>query len=664
MSAKIGEPQPALTRLNIRVDTPKLTRHNDLAAIAAGSPTAEIPNPNPVKKQNTLKIPARVRLLYIVLGVLLLVGLLPLAFAGTLLSGRTAEELRSVEGRYQAQLVQDKARQIELYGQRYRDVVTGLARAFEIAGGIQALNDPGYDSRLQNTLEEDPNLIGLAIWPVSGELRRAFQPDVIQREEVDQRVSDVLARMSGRGIVVSRPQIIRSGQEMALTVAAPVMGGPTGQDVVAAVIAIISFQEVFKAVHQSTSKSERELLDAGLPVVFVVDQNGRAVAHPEANVAFSEKPMTDLKVVQDWQESGSQVQSALEPFILVRDGRKVEMLGSYATAELDKNSRLGVIAIQDASAALSSVSDMRRQILIISFVAGMLTLVIGFFFAKKLTQPVQELATGADRIASGDFSQRIDVRSRTELGQLGDSFNKMTDQLETYIKDLQRSADENRELFLGTVKSLAAAIDGKDPYTRGHSERVSRISVAIAQRLGLSDSECEQIRISALLHDVGKIAIDDKILKKPAALTDDEFVIMKQHPQKGYKIMSQIRAMKEFLPGMYMHHEMIDGKGYPQGLKGDEIPLMAKIVAVADTFDAMTTDRPYQQAMQFEHAVERIRSFVGTRYDANVVAAFAEACEEGQIRPGSVKLKRKTVETNAPVTVPDKASNENRVLVS
>src|SRR5687767_11051907 len=144
----------------------------------------------------------RIRLLYIVLGVLLLVGLLPLAFAGTLLSGKSAEQLRSVEGRYQAQLVQDKARQIELYGQRYRDLVTGVARAFEIAGGITALNDAGYDSRLQKTLEEDHNLIGLAIWPVNGEMHRAFQLDVIQREEVDERVSQVLARMSGRGIVV------------------------------------------------------------------------------------------------------------------------------------------------------------------------------------------------------------------------------------------------------------------------------------------------------------------------------------------------------------------------------------------------------------------------------------------------------------------------------
>ena len=590
----------------------------------------------------------RIRLVYIVLGVLLLVGLLPLALAGTLLSGRSAEELRSVEGRYQAQLVQDKARQIELYGQRYREAVTGLARAFEIAG-VDPLTDGGYELRLQKALQEDPNLIGLAIWPVEGDLRIAFQPGVIKREEVDERVSEVLARMSGRGLIVSRPQLIRSGQEMALTVAAPVMGGANNDDVIAAVVAIVSFQEVFNAVQQPTSKSERELLNAGLPVVFVVDHNGRAVAHPEASVAFSEKPMTDLKVVQDWQESGAQVQSALAPFTAVRDGKRVEMLGSYATAELDKNTRLGVIAIQDEAAALASVTDMRWQVLWISLLSALIALLIGFFFARKLSHPVQELAAAAHRIAYGDFSKRIEVRSKTELGDLGDSFNLMTDQIERYINELQSSARENRELFLGTVKSLAAAIDGKDPYTRGHSERVSRMSVAVAQRLGIPDDEVEKIRISALLHDVGKIGIDDNILKKPSALTEEEYEIMKEHPQKGYKIMSQIPAMKEFLPGMYMHHEMVNGQGYPQGLKGDEIPLMARIVAVADTFDAMTTDRPYQRAMKFEEAVNRIESYVGTRYDGEVVAAFAAACREGQIRPGSVRLKKKPqVETGMP----------------
>ncbi|MBD0327004.1 MAG: HAMP domain-containing protein, partial [Pyrinomonadaceae bacterium] len=466
------------------------------------------------------------RLLYIMLGVLLLVGLFPLTMAGWLLSERSAEELRSVENRYQAQLVQDKARQIELYGQRYRDVVSGLARAFELAGGVRVLNEQGSDARLQKSLQDDPNLIALSIEPVQGTPHRAFQPDVIKREEVDERVGEVLARVSGRGLVVSRPQIIRSGQEMALTIAAPVMGGESGNEVVAAVVAIISFQEVFKAVQQQSSKTERELLNAGLPVLFVVDKDGRAVAHPDERVAFSERPMTNLKVVQEWQESSEQVQSALAPFTAERDGQKVEMLGSYATAELDANMRLGVIAIQDERAALTSVADMRRQTLFISLVAAVFTLIIGFFFAKKLTQPVRELAAGAHRIATGDFSQRIAVRSRTELGELGQSFNLMTDQLEKFISDLQRSADENRELFLGTVKALAAAIDGKDPYTRGHSERVARFSVAIAQGMDLTDEEIEKIRISALLHDVGKIGIDDNILKKPAALTNEEFEVM------------------------------------------------------------------------------------------------------------------------------------------
>jgi len=602
----------------------------------------------------------RIRLLYVVLAVLLLVGLLPLSLAGTLLSRRSAEELRAIEGRYQAQLVRDKARQIELYGQRYRDVVIGLARAFEITGGNRLLADAGYDARLQKSLQDDPNLIALAICPVKGEVHRAFQVDLIKREEVDQRVADVLARMSGRGVIISRPQVIRSGQEMALTIAAPVMNG---EEIVGAVVAVVSFQEVFKAVQQASAKSARELLDEGLPVVFVVDQNGKAVAHPDAAVAFSERPMTDLKVVQDWLETGAQVQSALAPFSLDRDGHVTPMLGSYATVELDHNSLLGVIAIQDEAAALASVGDMRKQTLFISLIAAALALIFGFYFAQKLTQPVRELAAGAQRIAGGDFSQRVKVVGRTELGELGASFNQMTDQIEKFVGDLQQSAAENRELFLGTVKALAAAIDGKDPYTRGHSERVSRFSIATAQALGLPEDEVEKIRISALLHDIGKIGIDDRVLKKPSALTDEEFEIMKSHPQKGFKIMSQIPAMRDFLPGMYMHHEMINGQGYPQGLKNEEIPMQARIVSVADTFDAMTTERPYQQAMDLEAALTRLKSFVGTRYDARVVAAFIAATEAGKIRPGVTRVNRKQSDVRS-VHLPTTSTPESILAVS
>ena len=317
------------------------------------------------------------------------------------------------------------------------------------------------------------------------------------------------------------------------------------------------------------------------------------------------------------------------------------MLAAYGTAQLSRDTSLGVIAMQDERAALATVTDMRRQTAWISMAAALLALGIGFFLAQRINSPIQDLVGGARHLAGGDFSRRIAVSRYQEIGELGHTFNLMTERIETYIKDLQRSAKENRELFLGSIKALAAAIDGKDPYTRGHSERVSRFSIAIAQRLGLNTEEVEKIRIGALLHDVGKIGIDDSILKKPSALTNEEFEIMKSHPQKGYKIMSQIPAMKEFLDGMYMHHEMINGEGYPQKLKGDEITLMARIVAVADTFDAMTTDRPYQKAMTLDAAVKRIESFVGTRYDEKVVAALVAACNEGQIQPGRVKLNMK-----------------------
>jgi HD-GYP domain-containing protein (c-di-GMP phosphodiesterase class II) len=413
-----------------------------------------------------------------------------------------------------------------------------------------------------------------------------------------------------------------------------------------------------------SSKSSQELLDAGLPVLFVVDQNGRAVAHPDPAIASSERSMTELRVVREWLETGAQVQSALAPFTLDRNGKSTPMLGSYATVELDRNTLLGVIAMQDESAALASVGDMRTQTMFVSLIAAALALLIGFFFADKLTRPVRELADGAQRIAAGDFSQRVKIYGRTELADLGSSFNQMTDQIERFVGDLQRSAAENRELFLGTVKALAAAIDGKDPYTRGHSERVSRFSVATAQALGLPLDEIEKIRVSALLHDVGKIGIDDRVLKKPAALDDEEFELMKTHPQKGYKIMSQIPAMKEFLPGMYMHHEMINGQGYPQGLQGDEIPMQARVVSVADTFDAMTTERPYQRAMDLETALTRLKSFVGTRYDARVVAAFVAACEAGKIRPGVTRVNRKQSEFRAIPSVPLSSTTDSLIAIS
>jgi HD-GYP domain-containing protein (c-di-GMP phosphodiesterase class II) len=148
----------------------------------------------------------------------------------------------------------------------------------------------------------------------------------------------------------------------------------------------------------------------------------------------------------------------------------------------------------------------------------------------------------------------------------------------------------------------------------------------------------DKLRISALLHDVGKIGVEDRVLKKPGALTPEEFTLMKQHTVKGANIMRPVSQLKEVLPGIELHHEHIDGRGYPYGLSGSQIPLMARIIGVADTLDAMTTNRPYQTAMDLDYAMERIRTLAGTKFDPTVVNALESAVQHGKLRLSAVEV--------------------------
>ncbi len=185
-----------------------------------------------------------------------------------------------------------------------------------------------------------------------------------------------------------------------------------------------------------------------------------------------------------------------------------------------------------------------------------------------------------------------------------------------------------RKLFVSSIKALANAIEARDRYTHGHSERVTEYSVRIATVLNLDKSEIEKIRYAALLHDIGKINIREDILNKPDRLTDEEFAIMREHPVYGAKIMEPVAEFKEMLPYVYHHHERFDGKGYPDGLAGEDIPLASRILAVADSFDAMTSDRPYRKAMSIEDAIEELRSNSGTQFDPCIVNAFIEIVEK------------------------------------
>jgi HD-GYP domain-containing protein (c-di-GMP phosphodiesterase class II) len=591
----------------------------------------------------------KIKLIYFVIVTLLLVGLVPLVLTGWFLSDKSAKELRAVENRYQTQLVQEKANQLEIVALRYRDLVGSYAKAIELNDNLAIISSPQTEEKFSQTLKDNPNVVALFVKPMQGDSLSVFRSEMVEKSEIENFAGATLANLQGQKFVFGETQKIESSGEIVFTVAAPVI---INGELAAAVMAVVSSREILR-VMDAQPMSEPELWDSGLPMLFVVDKTGRAVFHPDKEVVANQKRFDDLKIVEEWKQTSAQIQSALFPFEAIYNGDAHEMIGAYSTASFSKDVSFGVIAMQDEGRALASVGEMRRQTWMISLAFALLALLIGSFFARQLTSPLLKLVAAAQLIAGGDLSTRVETKNVTEIGTLGETFNMMTDNLEEYIAKLARSAEENRELFVGTVKALAAAIDGKDRYTRGHSERVCRVSVAIGQRLGMGEEELETLRISALLHDVGKIGIDDSILKKPAALTDEEYAIMKTHPQQGYKIMKNIPAMKEFLPGMYMHHEMINGEGYPQGLKGDQIPLQAKIVSVADTFDAMTIDRPYSKGMDLKAALDRIGTFVGTRYDAKVVEALVQACKEGQIGIGVVRLRSKqSEEENIPAKSP------------
>lgn len=307
----------------------------------------------------------------------------------------------------------------------------------------------------------------------------------------------------------------------------------------------------------------------------------------------------------------------------------------------------GVLLERDLDAAFASVDRMVRDTLLWSAAALAAALLLGLFSARRISRPIAQLASSSRAVSEGQYGTNVEVTGTAELADLSENFNRMSESIRDAFENLKRAARENHELFINSIRALAAAIDAKDPYTRGHSERVARYSSQVAREMELPAQDVRRVRLSALLHDVGKIGIDDRILRKPTALTEEEFEIMKSHPAKGAAIMEAIPELWDVIPGMKHHHERWEGGGYPDGLKGEDIPLQARIVSVADTFDAMTTTRPYQRAMDIRFVFQRLRDLAGNRFDPTVVEALIRSYEKGELVP--IAREEAPGETPAPL---------------
>lgn len=221
-------------------------------------------------------------------------------------------------------------------------------------------------------------------------------------------------------------------------------------------------------------------------------------------------------------------------------------------------------------------------------------------------------------------------QGRFSKGDLED-FSSLANQVAIAIENANLYK-ELKDTFLSTAGALSDTIEAKDAYTAGHTQRVMEYSLVIGRRLGLPPEEMENLKLAAILHDIGKIGVDDQVLRKQGRLNEEEKRKMRQHTIIGPRIVKRVRQLHPIIPGIRHHHEMYDGSGYPDAVKGEEIPLMARIIAVADTFDAMISDRPYRKGLDMESALREIRQFSGKQFDPKVVQALLSAYEAGEIQ--------------------------------
>lgn len=577
-----------------------------------------------MKKNST----GHLRILYLLLLILICISVLPLWFYGTKMLSTNQDTLKTKEQELQTITSQSLAQEIALYEDNVRGHLQDFFSSIvPLAAQIPAIrydSDDRLRDALQNLATEQPSVLFATV--VNDEARGMqaggynAASDAFLRKALD---AAFISARQGNAYEGNPITIVRAGKnEPVMVMARPIA---VGRKFLGMVAAVVTLQPIVRRL-EDTQRT------AGLDA-YIVDTSGKLVAsnNPDRNVAGLD--MADVGIVQNFLQSRA-LTSGTTTYISRRGGQAVSMLGTYSPIP---SVGWGVIVERKLSDAYFTVDQMRRETIRWGFLVILLSLVVGVYSAKSITRPLDQLTRTARSIAQRDFTQRADVRSRTEIGELAETFNHMAEDIQHYIGDLTEAMKENRQLFMESIEMIAAGVDAKDPYTKGHSARVSQYSVMLAKELGLPEAEVEKIRIAATLHDVGKLGVDDRVLKKPGVLTNEEFEIMKRHTVMGYEIVRQVKKLEEMLPGIRWHHEALNGKGYPDGIKGDEIPLMVRIISVADTFDAITTDRPYQAGRDFPSAMEILRKHAGAKYDPMVVDSLYASYAKGDLRKAEVR---------------------------
>jgi HD-GYP domain-containing protein (c-di-GMP phosphodiesterase class II) len=574
-----------------------------------------------------LPIPARIPLLYVILGVLLAISVLPMYFYSAQIETMNQVRLKTNEMLLQNTVTRSLADDIAQHQEALHIMLANLSSSIEVMmlanpsgndPSNQILLTPELRAMLENFVSSSNDIAYATLLnaDAKGVSAGRIEPDAFLQRELERAYQ---AAREGRAYS-GQPLVVGGGKSArtVMLVSSPIMYDKRFLGMIASVVDMDYLIRRLQQVSMS-----------GL-MPYVVDSQGRLVAAATTQYATGQD-MSHFDIVRSFVGGGgSKAQLAATREFTVGTGKDAtEMLGTYSpVTSLD----WAVVVQKPRDDAYRGIYEMERTGRLLAWLAVFVSVGLSIFSARRITSPLRVLTQSSQAIARGDFSQRVHIKTRTEIGELAATFNTMSEELEQFVEDLKRAADENKNLFMGSIQMLAGAVDEKDPYTRGHSDRVTKYSLLIATEMGLDAGFLEILRISAQLHDVGKIGIEDRILKKPGALTPEEFEIMKTHTTKGANILRPVPQLRQMLPGIELHHEALNGRGYPYGLKGDQIPLLARVIAVADTFDALTTNRPYQKAHDPIEALRIIENLSGQRLDPGAVTALMAVYYRGDIR--------------------------------
>lgn len=571
----------------------------------------------------------RLKLRTILLIALLLSGIIPLAISSLLLIPQSREVLSGSERdnliRKAATLSEVIDSSLSSRRQQLAQLGSGLLLPPGPADVEARLREPWVGAYLQeflrNSQDGGPHMLALRVLDLQGR-----GPTLAAgKSPISPQALGVLDSVFAQAKAGKAPAygFVDTGVQTLplIALAVPVAAGVQGPQMV--LEALFRFQPLESLQEES-----------GGMAVFLVDSKGKLLWSQGGDAAMR-KGLLESDLLKDFVR---RPMNAINEYKYPSGAKSQEVLAQVSVVG---ETGWGLVVQTPRAQAFAAMETMILQ----AILATALLVALAFFFAfmasRWVSQPIQRLAETTHAIAKGSFGGRVEMQGLTfELADLAEDFNRMSGHLESYVQQLRQAAQANRELFIGSLRAFVAAVDAKDPYTRGHSERVASFSRTIARYLQLPEEVQHKIWIGALLHDVGKIGVEDRILRKEGVLAPDEYEQMKMHTVMGADIVAPIEQLKEMIPAIRWHHEAWNGRGYPDGLKGEQIPLFARIVAVADTFDAITTNRPYQQAYSLQFAVETITRLTGSRFDAKIVTAFLRAFEAGEIRAGEARSSR------------------------